>query len=67
MEATRPGRSVEGEVVALDGQNRRRKHDAVVTEEPLELRLVEGAATQTLAVTMRTPGNDFELCRGFRL
>jgi FdhD protein len=65
VEATRPGRSVEGDVVALEGPNRTRKRDQIVTEEPLELRLVEGAATRTLAVTMRTPGNDFELSAGF--
>jgi FdhD protein len=61
----RPGRSVEGEVVALEGDRRTRKHDDIVAEEPLELRLAAGATTATLAVTMRTPGNDFELAAGF--
>jgi len=42
-----------------------RKRDQIVTEEPLELRLSDGSATNTLAVTMRTPGNDFELAAGF--
>ncbi len=65
MEATRPGRSVEGEVVALEGAIRTRRRDEIVTEEPLELRLGEGAAIRTLAITMRTPGNDFELAAGF--
>ena len=37
----------------------------IVTEEPLELRLSDGGAASTLAVTMRTPGNDFELAAGF--
>jgi FdhD protein len=36
-----------------------------VTEEPLELRLRDGGAANTLAITMRTPGNDFELAAGF--
>jgi FdhD protein len=36
-----------------------------VTEEPLELRLHDGASANTLAITMRTPGNDFELAAGF--
>lgn len=61
----RPGRSVEVEILALDGSSRSRKEDAVVTEEPLELRLTAGSATRALAITMRTPGNDFELAAGF--
>ena len=39
------------------------RFDTVVAEEPLEIR-VDGSA---LAVTMRTPGNDFELAAGFLL
>jgi len=63
--ATRAGRSVAADVIALDGAERARKHDEVVGEEPLELRISDGRATTTLAVTMRTPGNDFELAAGF--
>jgi FdhD protein len=37
--------------------------DTVAAEEPLEIR-IDGSA---LAVTMRTPGNDFELAAGFLL
>jgi FdhD protein len=37
------------------------RFDTLAAEEPLEIR-VDGAA---LAVTMRTPGNDFELAAGF--
>ena len=65
METTRTGRSAGVEVVVIDGDARRRKHDDVVGEEPLELRLSAGGTTSTLAVTMRTPGNDFELAAGF--
>ena len=61
----RPGRTVETGIVALEGARRASKDDRVVTEEPLELRLVAGATTKTLAITMRTPGNDFELAAGF--
>ncbi|MHB8146161.1 MAG: formate dehydrogenase accessory sulfurtransferase FdhD [Vulcanimicrobiaceae bacterium] len=52
-------------VTAFAGSEQRAKHDDVVTEEPLELRLVTQSRTQTLAVTMRTPGHDFELAAGF--
>ncbi len=41
--------------------------DEVVTEEPLEIRVRgdSGAEYSTLAITMRTPGNDIELALGF--
>jgi FdhD protein len=39
----------------------RRTHDEVITEEPLQLRVDD----VDLAVTMRTPGADFELAAGF--
>ena len=46
-----------------------RKRDALAVEEPMEMRLswVEDGArrAEPLAVTMRTPGNDFELTAGF--
>jgi FdhD protein len=65
VETLRPGRTVETELIALEGDARGRKRGDVVAEEPLELRLVAGGTTRTLAVTMRTPGNDFELAAGF--
>ena len=50
--------------VVEDGQARTRP-DALATEEPMEIRLVAGGQRQTVAVTMRTPGADFELAAGF--
>jgi FdhD protein len=45
------------------------KVDYVATEEPLELRVVHrgrgGLTTNSVAVTMRTPGSDFELAVGY--
>jgi FdhD protein len=50
--------------VVEDGRTRVRP-DVLATEEPMEIRLVSGGSSQTVAVTMRTPGADFELAAGF--
>jgi len=50
--------------VVEDGKMRVRP-DSLATEEPMEIRLISGGAKQTVAVTMRTPGADFELAAGF--
>lgn len=55
-------------VCAVDGQSVRERPDSVVTEEPMEIRFHgTGQEPQALAVTMRTPGHDFELAVGFCL
>ena len=41
------------------------RQDYLTTEEPLEIRLIAGGERRTIAITMRTPGNDFELAAGF--
>ena len=43
----------------------RPRSDYLATEEPLEIRLFANGERRTVAVTMRTPGNDFELAAGF--
>jgi FdhD protein len=63
--APRPGSKTRATVgVVADGVQRRRG-DYLATEEPLEIRLVAGGSTERLAITMRTPGKDFELAVGF--
>ena len=39
--------------------------DTLATEEPMEIRLISGDVRRTAAITMRTPGADFELAAGF--
>ncbi|HEV3012342.1 MAG TPA: sulfurtransferase FdhD, partial [Actinomycetota bacterium] len=43
------------------GGEARRARDRLAVEEPLELRV----AGRPVGVTMRTPGNDFELAIGY--
>ncbi|HVL52130.1 MAG TPA: formate dehydrogenase accessory sulfurtransferase FdhD [Actinomycetota bacterium] len=50
--------------VARDGKSRPRS-ETLATEEPLEIRLHAAGEERELTVTMRTPGNDFELATGF--
>ena len=54
------------QVVAVDAQGSRVRPDQLVTEEPMEIRVHgPGEDPAPLVVTMRTPGNDFELAVGF--
>ena len=56
-------------VTSISDHGSHEKSDYVAMEEPLEIRLEYGSldnrAVQNVAVTMRTPGNDFELAAGF--
>jgi FdhD protein len=52
-------------VVTFDGAQRTVREDRVAGEEPLEIRLRAGGTSKTIAITMRTPGHDFELAAGF--
>ena len=60
------GASVETRVLAVQDGVARERRDRVAGEEPLEIRAAgPGQEAVRVAVTMRTPGNDFELSAGF--
>ena len=64
--ARRPGPTVRARVHEVGVAGRRHREDRLATEEPLEVRLAwPGAAARRVWVTMRTPGNDFELAAGW--
>lgn len=62
---TRPKSKRRITVTTVQGERVTRRSDLLATEEPLELRLSAGSKQETVAVTMRTPGADFELAAGF--
>lgn len=62
---TRRGSKTKTRVRTIEEGRPRLKSDVLATEEPMEVRLVTADETRTVAVTMRTPGNDFELAAGF--
>ena len=61
----RSGSKTKARVRVVEDGRARVKSDHLATEEPMEIRLVTGGKRQTVAVTMRTPGADFELAAGF--
>src|SRR5215216_126284 len=61
----RPGSKTKTRVRVVEEGHTRVRPDTLATEEPMEIRLLSGETKQTVAVTMRTPGADFELAAGF--
>jgi FdhD protein len=63
---TRPGPTTPIRVRELSGSTVKDRRDDLATEEPLEIRLsAPDGGRKTVAITMRTPGHDFELAAGF--
>lgn len=61
----RPTSRTRTRIRVVENNEDRPRSDHLATEEPLEIRLVAGSEKRTVAVTMRTPGADFELAAGF--
>ena len=56
-------------IIKVNGNTVQPKPDMLAVEEPLEIRIVFGPESdrkqKSISITMRTPGNDFELATGF--
>ncbi len=52
-------------VWTVNGEGTRRRKDMLATEEPLQIELRAGGEQRTAAITMRTPGSDYDLAAGF--
>jgi FdhD protein len=65
MTSVRPGSTTRAKVHQVTDEGLRIRRDTLATEEPMEIRIAAGPERRTLAVTMRTPGSDFELAAGF--
>ena len=61
----RPGPTTRTSAIAYDRGGSSAGEDLLATEEPLEIRIATGGRSLPVAVTMRTPGADFELAAGF--
>jgi FdhD protein len=62
----RPGSTVRARVHVVDDAGQLVRRDDLATEEPLEIRIAgDGRPARAVAVTMRTPGADFDLAAGF--
>ncbi|TFE68634.1 formate dehydrogenase accessory sulfurtransferase FdhD [Methylacidiphilum caldifontis] len=61
----RPGSKVPIRIWEFTEETKKNRADYLATEEPLEIRLKAGEEEKVLAVTMRTPGADFDLTLGF--
>ncbi len=62
---SRVGARVKARILAVHDSRLKHKTDVLVAEEPMEIRLLAGDEQRSVAVTMRTPGHDFELALGF--
>jgi FdhD protein len=62
-----PGPTVTSSILCYERAHVREHVDEIATEEPMEVRILTGVGgdRHSIAVTMRTPGDDFQLAAGF--
>jgi FdhD protein len=57
------------QMTRVRGEEQEQRHDLVAVEEPLEIRIAwraeDGPREKNISVTMRTPGDDYDLAAGF--
>lgn len=53
------------EVIKFKNEHKERQIDSLIIEEPLEIKVILDGVTHQLSITMRTPGDDFDLVKGF--
>jgi len=69
MMSDRPASTIRVPITFIQEDHKKQRSDTLATEEPMEIRVVawqEGRPVpHRIAVTMRTPGHDFDLAAGF--
>jgi len=53
------------EVIKYPKTGEESHRDSIIVEEPLEIKVISAGSSYDLSVTMRTPGDDFNLATGF--
>ena len=61
----RPAAQTKARITVFGADRPGVRNDKLATEEPLEIRVIVGGQSRTVAISMRTPGADFELAVGF--
>lgn len=58
-------KTIDHEVIKYAKSEAKTQQDSIIVEEPLEIKLISKGKSIDLSVTMRTPGDDFNLVTGF--